>query len=443
MVAQSGPLTIADTLSYSLQISDALTHAWHRNVVHRDIKPSNILITADGQAKLVDMGLARLHEVEQPLEADGDLTATGMTIGTFDYIAPEQAAGKNRDVGPAADVYALGAIPYELLTGRPPFRGETPLDTVLQVMSDPPAPPRQLHSKIPRDLETICLKCLEKPAQKRYGSASQLAEDLRHFRSGEPITARPVGRLERAAKWARRRPLVAASISVTLISALVFLGVISTFLVILARRNEELAAVNTDLKARTRDAEGATTRMHNALEQTEEGHAVRYALAGIRNVGEKAMEAIAAEREERGQFASLGDLFRRVPPGSMNRRQLEGLAGAGAFDSLEPNRAKVLANAEMLLAVADEAERSRSSGQAALFGGADQSEQAVRLFEVEPWSRSEQMAKERENFGFYFAAHPVEQYRAMWDQRFDRLDEYLQHQQASKRKEQRDGGKQR
>lgn len=149
------------------------------------------------------------------------------------------------------------------------------------------------------------------------------------------------------------------------------------------------------------------------VEQTETGHAVRYALAGIRNVGEKAMDQIVAERTEHGPFESLEDLFRRVPPGAMNRRQLEGLAGAGAFDSLEPNRAKVLANADMLLAVADAAVRERQSGQAGLFGGDDHSEPSLRLIDAEPWSRAEQMASERENFGFYFAAHPVEQYRAV------------------------------
>jgi len=149
------------------------------------------------------------------------------------------------------------------------------------------------------------------------------------------------------------------------------------------------------------------------VERTDDGHAVRYALAGIRNVGEKAMDAIVAEREAHGWFSSLEDLFRRVPSGSMNRRQLEGLAAAGAFDSLEPNRARVLANADMLLAVADEAERTRSSGQAGLFGGEDHAAPSLRLVETEAWSRSEQMAKERENFGFYFAAHPVEQWRAV------------------------------
>jgi len=149
------------------------------------------------------------------------------------------------------------------------------------------------------------------------------------------------------------------------------------------------------------------------VEQTEEGYAVRYALAGIRNVGEKAMDAIVAEREKNGPFASLEDLFQRVPQGAMNRRQLEGLAAAGAFDAFDPNRRKLLDNADMLLAVADAALRERESGQAGLFGGEDQPAQDLRLVEAEPWSRAEKMAAERENFGFYFAQHPVAEFRAI------------------------------
>ena len=147
------------------------------------------------------------------------------------------------------------------------------------------------------------------------------------------------------------------------------------------------------------------------VEQTDEGYAVRYALAGIRNVGEKAMEAIVTEREAAGPFSSLKDLFERLPKGALNSRQLEALACAGALDGLESNRAKVVANADMLLAVADAAERERTSGQHGLFGGEEQSAETLRLKDVEPWSRSDQMAKERENFGFYFSAHPVEAWR--------------------------------
>jgi DNA polymerase-3 subunit alpha len=150
-----------------------------------------------------------------------------------------------------------------------------------------------------------------------------------------------------------------------------------------------------------------------SVERTDESYAVRYALAGLRNVGEKAMEAIVAEREAHGAFASLDDLFRRVPAGAMNRRQLEALAAGGALDALEPNRARLIANAELLMAVADEAARARTSGQGGLFGSDDHQTQAIRLAEAKPWTRAEQMAAERENFGFYFAAHPVEEYRAI------------------------------
>ncbi|MEL7445040.1 MAG: DNA polymerase III subunit alpha [Pseudomonadota bacterium] len=147
------------------------------------------------------------------------------------------------------------------------------------------------------------------------------------------------------------------------------------------------------------------------VEQTDNGYAVRYALAGIRNVGEKAMDAIVAERRDNGPFENLKDFFERLPQGSMNRRQLEGLACAGALDGLEPNRAALFGNADMLLAIADAAERERSSGQVGLFGGENAPEDTLRLATVEEWSRTDRMAKERENFGFYFSAHPVQQYR--------------------------------
>ncbi len=149
------------------------------------------------------------------------------------------------------------------------------------------------------------------------------------------------------------------------------------------------------------------------VERTEDGYAVRYALAGIRNVGEKAMEALVAEREASGAFESVEDLFQRLPKGSMNSRQLEGLIAAGALDALEPNRGKLYANVDLLLAVTEAANRERESGQGGLFGGEAQADSTLRLKEAEDWPRTERMAKERDNFGFYFSAHPVEQYRAI------------------------------
>ena len=181
-------------------------------------------------------------------------------------------------------------------------------------------------------------------------------------------------------------------------------------------QSEKLAVFVDDMRRNGVAIEGPDINHSEAeftVEQTEESHAVRYALAGIRNVGEKAMDQLVAEREANGPFTSLDDVFRRAPAGSMNRRQLEGLAAAGAFDCLEPNRAKVLANADVLLMEADRSAKERTSDQHSFLGGDTHGEQALRLADVDPWSRNEQMAKERENFGFYFAAHPVAQYQAI------------------------------
>jgi serine/threonine protein kinase len=148
---------------------------------------------------------------------------TGAIIGTPSYMAPEQAAGGRGPLGPATDVYSLGAMLYELLTGRPPFQAPTPVDTILQVLREEPVPVRRLQSKVPRDLETICHKCLQKEPAKRYTSAEELAEDLHRFQAGEPIRARPVGRVTRLLKWARRRPATAAWLG---LAALVLMGVL-------------------------------------------------------------------------------------------------------------------------------------------------------------------------------------------------------------------------
>ncbi len=196
------PLPPAEAAALVRGLGMAVQAAHEAHVVHRDLKPANILLAADGTPKITDFGLAR------KTDEDGGQTRTGAVMGTPSYMAPEQARGV-KDVGPAADVYALGAILYECLTGRPPFRAATSLETMQQVAADEPVPPRRLNPAVPRDLETITLKCLEKPPAARYVSARELAEDLERFLADEPIRARPVGRLEAGWRWARRNPRVA------------------------------------------------------------------------------------------------------------------------------------------------------------------------------------------------------------------------------------------
>jgi hypothetical protein len=201
------PLPAREAAAFVETLAQAVDHAHQRGVVHRDLKPANVLLPEDGTPKIADFGLAKR------LDRDGGQTQSGAILGTPSYMAPEQASGRSKEVDPATDVYALGAILYELLTGHPPFRAETALDTLQLVISEQPVPLRRITPGVPADLEAVCLKCLEKAPERRYASARALAEDLRQVLNGEPVRVRPPGLLDHLGRWVKRRREVVWAVS--------------------------------------------------------------------------------------------------------------------------------------------------------------------------------------------------------------------------------------
>jgi serine/threonine protein kinase/Tfp pilus assembly protein PilF len=209
------PLPAREAARIVEAMARAMAYAHERGIIHRDLKPDNVLFAADGTPKITDFGLAK------KIEGGSGMTHTGAIMGTPSYMAPEQADGRTKNVGPAADIYSLGAVLYRLITGRPPFQAATPVETVLMVVRDEPVPPRRLLPRLPKDLETICLKCLQKEPGRRYPTATELADDLARFLNDEPVRARPVRPWERWIRWARHHP---STVGLVLVACLALLG---------------------------------------------------------------------------------------------------------------------------------------------------------------------------------------------------------------------------
>jgi tetratricopeptide (TPR) repeat protein len=298
-VPPSRPGRFGEAARWGLQAAQALAHAHQRGVVHRDVKPSNLLLDGDGTLWVTDFGLARRT-------GEDTCTVPGTVLGTPYYMSPEQARGESKGVDHRTDVYSLGATLYEALAGAPVFRGESHQQVIEQVHNTEPVPPRDLNPAVPRDLETICLKCLQKEPHRRYQTADALAEDLRRYLAGEPIRARRVGTAERVVRWARRRPAQAALAGVVALAVVVGTawGVWYNVEVTEAKRQAEAAAGRE--REERKKAEQAEAEARQAAEkQREAREAAERAEAGERQA--------RLEREEALEWLRLrGQRERRI-----------------------------------------------------------------------------------------------------------------------------------
>lgn len=275
-----GPLPPREAAELVKKICEAMAYAHERGVIHRDLKPANILLDQIGQPRVTDFGLAK------QLNVDSGLTGTGQILGTPSYMAPEQASGK-AEVGPLADVYALGAILYCLLTGRPPFQAANPMDTLLQVLDREPIALRQLNSAVPKDLETICLRCLQKVSMNRYESSATVGDDLKRFIAGEPVQARPVGRLERSWRWCKRNPALASLASLA-VCLLIGGSILSSYFAInesKARGIAETNEVTARIQSQRADQNALTAKENELLAIESAQKAVSQTIMAYRELG--------------------------------------------------------------------------------------------------------------------------------------------------------------
>lgn len=300
------PFKPREAAELMVQVCEAVQYAHDHGIVHRDLKPRNILLTAAGAPRITDFGLAA------KMEAGHELTASGQILGTPSYMPPEQAAGRIKEIGPPSDVYALGAVLYFLLTGRPPFQTGSTVETIRQVLESDPLAPRLLNPSVHRDLETICLKCLEKEAARRYPSASELGAELRRFLADEPILARRIGPLGRAWRWARRKPLVAALAAAVLV--IVATAGISAVAFRYARETRQLTRINRALD--------------DALAQAQlTGGFLQRADALVDELGQLAPDQVARARQ-RVNEAFAGQIQERLRAAKLEPEDLSPLEAA-------------------------------------------------------------------------------------------------------------------